>query len=344
MFEKRVSWVFRGVGCNCDMPAWRGATAVSTVRAITSPRARENLNHGRGPIPKQFGRGWSRSFIKSSISGDDVSGDWTSRGVTGSNYYPPPPAGYRSADDSVDHPGAVEGEDSELAGLDDELFFDRSFADGEGDQPDVGENAKRGLNKKCERTSAGGWRRDRYVDEDDDGDFRPGSRNASRSSGGGFNRPTNALSTSGVKGVGMSRVWRRALDSVFDNSDRRQHGMGFVYRYIGGSWRKSGRRERRTPRDDMDDYRPYFTSWVTAVQILIMILSIICYGFGPLGFTIVEQRDLVRVTSLVKQSVDYWEPANFWIGPRAREIYSLGPYFRFIRRKINSALRNELLE
>jgi hypothetical protein len=43
----------------------------------------------------------------------------------------------------------------------------------------------------------------------------------------------------------------------------------------------------------MDDYRPYFTYWVTIVQVLITIVSIICYGFGPLGFTIVQQQEVV---------------------------------------------------
>ena len=35
---------------------------------------------------------------------------------------------------------------------------------------------------------------------------------------------------------------------------------------------------------DLEDHRPYFTYWVTTVQVLIMAISLACYGFGPFGF------------------------------------------------------------
>jgi hypothetical protein len=45
--------------------------------------------------------------------------------------------------------------------------------------------------------------------------------------------------------------------------------------------------------DDMDDYRPYFTYWATSVQVVIMVIALICYGFGPFGFTFKDQRGFV---------------------------------------------------
>lgn len=65
--------------------------------------------------------------------------------------------------------------------------------------------------------------------------------------------------------------------------------------------------------DDMEDYRPMFTYWVTTVQILILIISLFCYGFGPFGLDLQGRSGQVLVTSLSLQQVDYMEPANFWL-------------------------------
>lgn len=64
--------------------------------------------------------------------------------------------------------------------------------------------------------------------------------------------------------------------------------------------------------DDMEDYRPMFTYWVTTVQVLVLLISLICYGFGPFGLDLHAKSGQVLVTSLSLQQVDYNEPANFW--------------------------------
>ena len=116
------------------------------------------------------------------------------------------------------------------------------------------------------------------------------------------------------------------------------------------------------------DHRPYFTYWVTYTQvgpssksspellvltllflrqILIMFISLLFYGFGPIGVDLYKRSQMVRplhctmymycivlycihytvycnhcciqvlVTSLSLETVGYLEPANFWIGPAA---------------------------
>lgn len=65
--------------------------------------------------------------------------------------------------------------------------------------------------------------------------------------------------------------------------------------------------------DDMEDHRPMFTYWVTIVQILVLFISLICYGFGPFGVDLRSRSGQVLVTSLSLQQVDYREPANFWL-------------------------------
>lgn len=64
--------------------------------------------------------------------------------------------------------------------------------------------------------------------------------------------------------------------------------------------------------DDLEDYRPMFTYWVTTVQVLILAISLICYGFGPVGIDLYQTSGQVLVTSLSLQQVEYMEPANFW--------------------------------
>ncbi|UYV82539.1 rom-4 [Cordylochernes scorpioides] len=113
----------------------------------------------------------------------------------------------------------------------------------------------------------------------------------------------------------------KILDRSLDNSDRRQYGLGVV----GRLFHRRLRRERITPDvrqqlDDLYDHRPFFTYWVTTVQILVTIVSLAVYGFGPVGFHMSRKSGLVLVTSLSLQEVDYFEPDNFWIGPRAEMI------------------------
>lgn len=47
--------------------------------------------------------------------------------------------------------------------------------------------------------------------------------------------PSQRLEDDHMPNIGMGRIWGRVLDRAFDNSDRRQYGMGVVgrlFRYI----------------------------------------------------------------------------------------------------------------
>lgn len=129
--------------------------------------------------------------------------------------------------------------------------------------------------------------------------------------------------------VGGSRISLAVLDRALDNSDRRQYGMGWVGKMFGRSMRKTIAADSkvRAQLDDMEDYRPMFTYWVTTVQILVMVISIICYGIGPFGLDMQARSGQVLVTSLSLQQVDFREPANFWFGPRAADLIHLGAKF-----------------
>nr|CAD7570462.1 unnamed protein product [Timema californicum] len=135
--------------------------------------------------------------------------------------------------------------------------------------------------------------------------------------------------------VGCSRIWSRVLDRVFDNSDRRTYGMGVMGRFFGRSIKRqvAAREDIQEQLEDIEDHRPFFTYWVTTVQVLILIISLVCYGLGPIGIDLNPRSGQVLVTSLSLQQVDYKEPANFWIGPRAADLIHLGAKFAPCMRK-----------
>ena len=48
-----------------------------------------------------------------------------------------------------------------------------------------------------------------------------------------------------------------------------------------------------------EDYRPYFTYWVTTVQVVVLIAAIILYGFAPFGIGIRQRTGKVTQLSLL---------------------------------------------
>ncbi|KRZ90857.1 Inactive rhomboid protein 1 [Trichinella sp. T8] len=125
---------------------------------------------------------------------------------------------------------------------------------------------------------------------------------------------------------------------VSKKGKRRKFGEGVVGRFLGRSLR---RRSELSPQvvqqlDDFDDCRPYFTFWVTTVQILVTLISISTYGIGPVGFWRTHVSALVLQSSLVLEHVAYFEQENFLIGPRFADLVHLGAkYAPCMRRDLN---------
>ncbi|CAL1262939.1 unnamed protein product [Larinioides sclopetarius] len=128
--------------------------------------------------------------------------------------------------------------------------------------------------------------------------------------------------------VGMRRIWNKALSQEFQNFDRRQYGLGIMGRFFNRRIRQDRiTSDVKQQLDDINDHRPFFTYWVTTVQILVTVISLAVYGFGPFGVKKTQRSGEVMVTSLHLQQVDYFEPDNFWLGPRAADLVHLGAKF-----------------
>ncbi|XP_045529091.1 inactive rhomboid protein 2 isoform X1 [Pieris brassicae] len=162
----------------------------------------------------------------------------------------------------------------------------------------------------------------------DDVDASEGPKSARSplgSSGVEYRRPERSVSW----GTGGVRIHKPMLEPLADNSNRRQFGMGIVGRFFRRSLRKSMTQQGEIAQqlDELTDYRPYFTWWVSTVQTLVLLLALLCYGFGPVGFGRHTHTGQVMLKSLSLQQVEWEEPASFWLGPRAADLIHLGAKF-----------------
>ncbi|KAI0217011.1 Inactive rhomboid protein 1 [Lamellibrachia satsuma] len=116
------------------------------------------------------------------------------------------------------------------------------------------------------------------------------------------------------------------LEDMFENSDRHAVGLGLLEYVFGSSERSQVAKKERTR-------RPYFTYWVTFIQVVIFIVTVSTYGFAPVGLDVKEVTAEVRMTSLSIEQVSIIEKRNMWVGPRQSDLIHLGakytPCMRF---------------
>lgn len=92
--------------------------------------------------------------------------------------------------------------------------------------------------------------------------------------------------------------------------------MGFLGKLLNRKFKSNLTSEQKKQLNSIDDSRPYFTYWIMSVQLIIMLLALLTYGFGEFGLQKVKISQPVLVNSLSIQEVSYFEPNNIWLGPR----------------------------
>ncbi|XP_013067121.1 inactive rhomboid protein 1-like isoform X1 [Biomphalaria glabrata] len=124
------------------------------------------------------------------------------------------------------------------------------------------------------------------------------------------------------KQVGFQKI----NETVISKKDKRQLGMGtmgsFTRRRLKSTVMAS--KEIKKQLDDFEDYRPYFSYWVTTVQVLIFIIAISVYGIAPIGVGKATVVGNVPMPSLAIQTESELEKRNMWIGPRQADLIHLG--------------------
>lgn len=143
-----------------------------------------------------------------------------------------------------------------------------------------------------------------------------------------------------------SRMYTFFLGEI--SSDRHnRYGMGVVGRLFHRRFKRSAQRRAQTLQlEDVTDCRPFLTYWITTgrlgrkderiasiafstftVQVVVMIISLSTYGFGPLGVGLSRSTGLVLTEWLTLEQVAVREPSNFWVGPSAKDLVHLGAKF-----------------
>jgi len=115
------------------------------------------------------------------------------------------------------------------------------------------------------------------------------------------------------------RIPAQFLNKVLDNSERQQFRQGLR--------QPTSTISKLALIDEYEDFRPYFTYWISLVQIIILITIMIIYGLAPVKWDMDRKSSLVLVTSLSLQQMEVIQPANFWIGPSA--VSPLLPLYSF---------------
>ena len=88
----------------------------------------------------------------------------------------------------------------------------------------------------------------------------------------------------------------------YDETDR-TYGIGAGGEVLGDQeFKRSAQRNRRIMNllEDIEDYRPFFTYWVTTTQLLVMFISLRLYGFGPVGVELYHGKGQVSVVTKLK--------------------------------------------
>lgn len=132
-------------------------------------------------------------------------------------------------------------------------------------------------------------------------------------------------------------------DVLARHKPRRAFGMGLVGNLLSRKFRKDLTHAQLNAIYSFNDHRPFFTYWVTIVQILIMIITLFTYGFGPYGFSKTLVKGTTYVSSLSWQHEAYYEKDNIWLGPRSQDLIHLGAKFTPCMRR-DSLIFKEILQ
>ncbi|XP_052090353.1 inactive rhomboid protein 2-like isoform X4 [Mytilus californianus] len=90
---------------------------------------------------------------------------------------------------------------------------------------------------------------------------------------------------------------------------------------------------RCSKKDGSLDKRPYFSYFITFVQVVIMIAAVAVYGFARPHYSKVEDEELVLKPSLSIELVRKSEFGNIWLGPRQDDLIHLGAKYSPCMRK-----------
>ncbi|ESN92501.1 hypothetical protein HELRODRAFT_194219 [Helobdella robusta] len=130
------------------------------------------------------------------------------------------------------------------------------------------------------------------------------------------------------------------LEELSDTNKREFGTGGFIGRRLFNIEKDDSKISKDAMRQlqEMGDvlHRPYFTYWVTFVQIVCYIVTISVYGLAPIGISSRAVNAEIYSSKMFVESIALIEKENFWIGPRQEDLIHLGAkYSPCMRRDAN---------
>ncbi|XP_063444509.1 inactive rhomboid protein 1-like isoform X2 [Mytilus trossulus] len=170
--------------------------------------------------------------------------------------------------------------------------------------------------------------------------------------GGWRRQPPQGLPSTPYDELDMPEFCMRRINPQIMNNEvgpeTRQVGMGFVGRLFNRSFRSDRMNSNiKSQIANVDDHRPYFTFWVTFVQLLVFIVSIAVYGIAPIGVSERVYEESVMMPNLAFEKVRFSEAENLWIGPKQADLIHLGAKYSPCMRKdenIYNGIAKDLVE
>ena len=100
----------------------------------------------------------------------------------------------------------------------------------------------------------------------------------------------------------------------------RMFGVGFCGRLCDNDVDPEKKFKYEDLLKSIKQHRPYFTYWITFVQIIVCLVSMFAYGLAPVGFSYDLKKGLATTINLEKQFISFPVKQNFWIGPAAIDL------------------------
>ncbi|XP_029641046.1 inactive rhomboid protein 2-like [Octopus sinensis] len=152
-------------------------------------------------------------------------------------------------------------------------------------------------------------------------------------------KPPSAVSYDTVDApIGLNKIKDTVISSMLKRPHKRRYGMGLLGSMLHQRVKTRLPADVKSQLDELDNYRPYFTYWVTFVQIIVFLVSISVYGPAPFGFMEYAKSKPVLMPSLAIEYKEYRDVANMWFGPRQADLIHLGAKYSPCMRKDKNIL------
>ena len=115
----------------------------------------------------------------------------------------------------------------------------------------------------------------------------------------------------------------RMMSQVFNRQDKRYPGLGFVQRCMGRARKSRVDSQVKLQLDNWEDHRPFFTWWVSSVQVMVLLVALMNFGIAEFGLEDHNVQEQVPYR-FAETTIDLTKQRNFYFGPKTDALIRLG--------------------